>query len=227
MRDSAEKWEEAKRLMQSGRQALGPLASHSWREQPEHIAFQLARYRAANALIGNAERVVEFGAGEGIGVGILSKGRTEYYGIDIDQDSLGIARDQYEGVPNVTFRGDDCLGYLDKLLNAGNPWDAVVSIDVIEHIDRSSEETFMENAHGLVNSETGMLVVGTPSASFSHLASPQSQIGHINLYTHDRLYALMAKHFWIVQSFGMQDTAMHLGHKDARHYLLMCGISPR
>jgi hypothetical protein len=37
----------------------------------------------------------------------------------------------------------------------------------------------------------------------------------------------MARYFRVVQSFGMADTALHLGHPDARHYLLMCGLVPR
>jgi hypothetical protein len=74
---------------------------------------------------------------------------------------------------------------------------------------------------------SGICVVGTPSAVFDHLASPQSLAAHINTYTHDQLSALMSERFRVVQSFGMQDTALHIGHPDARHYLLMCGIGVR
>ena len=43
----------------------------------------------------------------------------------------------------------------------------------------------------------------------------------------DAMHALMSRYFTLVQSFGMQDTSLHLGHPSARHYLLLAGIGVR
>lgn len=214
---NATQWTDAKAILGNDRVSLGPVATHSWLHQPEHLAYQLARYRAAAALIGDANTVLEIGCGEGIGAGILSKGRTHYWGWDSDADAIAVADAALPDRFNVV----DALGSPFAMMRT-----ATVALDVIEHIPADHEDDFMRACvDGLTT--FGVCVIGTPNAAFDHLASPQSKAGHINTYTHDRLHALMARYFAVVQSFGMQDTALHLGHPEARHYLLMCGIGVR
>jgi SAM-dependent methyltransferase len=141
-------WERARAVIGERRVALGPQASQQWLNAPEHLAMVLSRYRTAAALIGNADRVLEVGCGEGIGAILLSRGRSYYCGIDTDAEAINVAR-------------------------------------------------------ALVQPEQG---------------------ARIEFLYED---ALMLDYFHTVQSFGLQDTSIHLGHPDARHYLLMCGICPR
>lgn len=219
------RWDEVKELLGNDRVTLGPVASHSWLHQPEHLAFQLSRYRAAAALIGNALNVLEIGCGEGIGAGILAKNREMYVGIDTDAEAIAVANAMSldGGRRRTTFLRSDVLSWEGT---DDPPADAVVSLDVIEHIPNDREADFMRAAVGALT-EHGVFVVGTPNKAFEHLQSPQSRAGHINTYTHERLHALMSRYFHVVQSFGMQDTALHLGHVEARHYLLFAGIGPK
>lgn len=203
-----------------GRVLLGPSASEQWLHAPEHLAMVLARYRAAAALIGDAPHVLEVGCGEGIGSAILAAGREEYWGIDADRAALDAAR----AVQPFNYERADATAKTHHWHVAS--YNAVVALDVIEHIPPADEHAFMAFCRSALGLH-GVCVIGTPSAAFLHLASPESRAGHVNLYRHDRLHALMARHFHVVQSFGMQDTALHLGHPDARHYLLMAGIGPR
>jgi 2-polyprenyl-3-methyl-5-hydroxy-6-metoxy-1,4-benzoquinol methylase len=189
---------------------------------PDHLAMVLARYRTAAALIGGAQTVMEAGCGEGIGARILAKGRQRYCGIDNDVEAVKIARETV-GSDVVSFAELDLKR---ALFLPGTFYDAVVSLDVIEHIPVEEESAFMTTVMVALR-DHGVCVIGTPNAVFDHLASPQSKAGHCNTYTHDRLYVLMSRYFHVVQSFGMQDTGLHLGHPDARHYLLMAGIGPR
>lgn len=218
----ADPWAEAKQIIGGTRVLAGPQLSQQLLDAPDHLAFQLARYRAAAALIGNAQTVLEVGCGEGIGAGILAKGRQRYCGLDNDAEGVRIARETV---------GSDRLGFAElDILNAaflpGTIYDAVVSLDVIEHIPAEAEGAFLLSIMTALRPH-GVCVIGTPSRMFEHLASPQSKAGHVNLYTHDRLYDLLAERFQVVQSFGLQDTSLHTGHPDARHYLLMAGIGPR
>lgn len=213
-------WDDAKTLMGNERVHLGPQASHQWLEAPDHLAMVLARYRAAAALIGTAARVLELGCGEGIGAGILARDRRRYAGVDTDLEALDIACVMYRGRP-LEFVHGDVLG-----LHAWSRWDAVVALDVIEHVQPGSTDRFFRTAVDHLDT-AGVLVVGTPNAAFDYLASPQSRAGHVNLFTHDRLVGEMAARFRVVQSLGMQDTSLHLGHPEARHYLLVVGVCPR
>ena len=218
----ADSWQEAKQIIGDTQITLGPQASDQWLNAPDHLAMVLSRYRAAAALIGNAQTVLEVGCGEGIGARILAKGRQYYFGIDTDAEAVHIAEDMHGDF----FRNFEVMDVTQASNLPLESYGASVSLDVIEHIPAAEEDAFLTAAVYALRTH-GVLVIGTPNAAFEHLASPQSRAGHINLYTHERLHALMMRYFHTVQSFGMQDTALHLGHPDARHYLLIAGIGPR
>lgn len=215
------RWAEARQIIGDRRVTLGPQGSQQWIEAPDHLAMVLARYRAAAALIGDARFIREVGCGEGIGAGILAQGRELYLGIDTDADAIAVAR-QIES-RTVSFSVADAR---EPEWPEPGIWEATVALDVIEHVPGDDEDWLIMSLARRLNGH-GVCVIGTPSASFEHLASAQSRAGHCNLYTHDRLRALMARHFHVVQMFGMQDTALHFGHPDARHYHLAVGIGPR
>ena len=202
---------------------LGPSASAQWRDAPEHLAMVLARYRAASALIGSSRSVAEFGCGEGIGARILASGRERYTGFDRDADALDYARWAVTA-PTVAFHETDVLELGTDAVR--DVYDAIVALDVIEHLSESDGRRLVAIARGLLRSN-GVLVIGTPSRRFDHLASAQSRAAHVRTYLPAELDALLFDHFRLVQSFGMQDTGLHLGHPDARHYLLGVGVIPR
>lgn len=217
-------WTEAKKIIGEDRLLIGPQMTQQFQDAPDHLAMVLARYRAAKALIGNARNVVEVGCGEGIGAGILAK-KAVYLGVDLDTDALSVAREI--NPPRDGLRYNPVLPEAPYDYSPNSAWDSVVALDVIEHIPPEDEHRFIQALKMTIHPMRGLCVIGTPNKSFEHLASPQSRAGHVNLYTHERLYELMRMKFQVVQSFGMQDTALHIGHPDARHYLLMVGIGVR
>lgn len=213
-------WVNAKEIIGNTRVTLGPQASGQYLHAPEHLAMVLARYRAAAALIGDAQYVAEFGCGEGIGARILAKGRAGYDGLDSDAAAIEHAQQTHRP---LTFHACDVL-VRDPL--QARTSDAVVSLDVIEHIPADRERDLMTSIRWVLD-DHGVCVIGTPSKNAEHLASPQSRAGHVNLYTPERLRALMSRHFHVVQMLYMQDTSLHLGHPGMAHYLIAVGVGPR
>lgn len=209
-------WTAVKEILGTDTVTLGPNISHQLRHDPGHVAMVLSRYRAAAALIGSARSVVELGCGEGFGAGILAAGRSWYRGFDNDPDALATARALH---PTLEFQ------YADATEAGWSPpsAEAVVALDVLEHIPPAAEGAFWAVVRSMLLPD-GICVIGVPSASFDHLASPASRAGHVNTQTHAQLLATMRREFRLVQTFGMQDTALHLGHPDARHYHLAVGI---
>lgn len=214
-------WESVKALLNGQEQVtLGRQSSYIWQMRPDRLVMALARYRVAAALIGDARRVVELGCSEGIGARTLSVGRELWHGIDTDEEALAVARELLPA-PRHLLDLMDARGW-----RPDRRYDAAVSLDVIEHVPADDEDAFMQTIADALTDD-GVCVIGTPNRLFEHLGSPQSRVGHINLYDHARLHALMTRRFRTVQSFGMQDVALHVGHPDARHYLIECGVGPR
>lgn len=220
-------WAEAKAVIGGRRVLAGPQLSQQLLDG-DHWVMVGARYRAAAALIGSAERVLEVGVGEGIGAAILAKGRRQYVGIDPDIDLDVVRTTVRRGICRATefARGTLCSLSVCADRRYHDDFGAAVALDVIEHVPPDESDHFLfEIARHL--GEHGVAVIGTPSKHAEHLASPQSRAGHVNLKTPDELRALMAKYFHVVQEFGMQSTELGLGHPGMRHYLICVGISPK
>ena len=218
-------WADARAIMGGTRVLAGPQLSHQLREDPDHAALVLARYRTAAALIGDATSVIELGCGEGIGAGILAKNRERYLGLDADREALEDARELHQG-SGIDFFWVDLGSWDGSALSGRARFDAAISLDVIEHIPCEDEHRFMQGGVRLLN-EHGVMIVGTPSANAYHLASPQSKVGHVNNYTPERLKALMQRYFHRVIMAGMQDVSLHFGHPGMVHYVIAVGIAPR
>lgn len=69
----------------------------------------------------------------------------------------------------------------------------------------------------------GCAVIGTPNETMTPYASKASQLGHINLYTHDRLYRLMEKYYRNVFMFSMNDEVVSTGFEPMGCYIFAVG----
>ncbi len=184
--------------------------------QPRHLLFTLARYKFAAKLLADQGpmNILELGCAEGLGSVMLTENGNTVTAVDFDEESVAHAKRTLEGRVPITFQQDDFLG------KSYGAFDAVVSLDVIEHIERTRENEFMQTIHGSLQPH-GMCVVGTPNDTASEYASESSQIGHVNLFENDRLVALFQKYFQYVFSFGMNDEMAHTGFPAMRHYLMV------
>lgn len=212
-------WADVKAIHGTDRVLLGPSASYQWVNDPKHLLFVLARYKHAARLIGQAERVLEVGCGEGIGARLLAEGRG-YLGIDPDREALAIAAERlHPGCfwPTSVERLPDHKAYI---------FEAAVSLDVIEHIQPSQTTDFLRDIARHLTAD-GVCVVGTPNATAVAYQSAASRAGHVNLFTGDALRIAMLEQFRAVQMFGMNDEVLHTGFLPMCHYLIAVGIGLR
>jgi 2-polyprenyl-3-methyl-5-hydroxy-6-metoxy-1,4-benzoquinol methylase len=110
--------------------------------------------------------------------------------------------------------------YLHDILERPLPhrYDAVYTLDVIEHIPAPKEDVFIRNlAASLV--DHGVLMIGSPSLESQAYASPQSKIGHVNCKSGRALKLLLERHFHTVFLFSMNDEVVHTGYYPMAHYL--------
>ena len=98
-------------------------------------------------------------------------------------------------------------------------YDAIYSLDVLEHLDRVHEPEVMRKITGALT-DTGVAIIGMPSLESQLYASPASREGHINCKTAPDFKALMLQYFHSVFMFSMNDEVVHTGHHKMAHYLL-------
>jgi 2-polyprenyl-3-methyl-5-hydroxy-6-metoxy-1,4-benzoquinol methylase len=199
---------------------LGPYASHSLRTDPKHLCFVLARYKFCAKLLNGKERVLEIGCGDAIGAPITAQSVGHLWAVDWDHDIIEDNRKR-TFLNNCTFSHFDLVARpFDQIV------DAVYLIDVIEHLEPSKESSFLHNIASSL-SNAGICIIGTPNVEASRYASPQSQVGHINLKNHVALQKVLAEHFENTFLFSMNDEVIHTGFYPMAHYLFGVGVGKR
>lgn len=201
---------------------LGEHWSFNLRGDPKRLAFVLARYRLAAEAVAQGANVLELGCSEGIGAAMLLERAARYTGVDMDGDAIAAAQANWANGTDKrsTFIEADFLG------QRFGQFDAVVSLDVVEHIAPAIEDRYFQTVVDHLT-DRGAAVIGTPNKTSEAWASPMSKAGHINLFDGKRLRQTMRRFFHHVYLFGLNDEVVHTGFEPMTHYLACVGFSPR
>ncbi len=204
-----------------GLRPLGLMTNQVWHQDPKRLVFTLSRYKFVAKMLKGTGRVLEVGCGDGFAARIV---RQEVGHLTItDFDPLFIADAKAHMVEPWVFDAD----VLD-ILAAPHPgrFDAVYSLDVMEHIDAAREDVYLENMKASLT-DAGTMIVGMPSLESQGHASPASKAGHVNCKTGEELRRVMLKHFQTVLIFSMNDEVVHTGFFPMAHYLFAIGVGKR
>ncbi len=215
-------WREVMDAIGDMRLELGPHYAHQALRSPRHLLFTLARYKFAARMfpVGRTIKVLEVGCNEGLGTMMFAEGGNQVLGVDLDAAAIEHANRSLAVHGGVSFVCADIIGA------ALGDHDAVVSLDVIEHIPPELEDAFLDGLWRHVGAE-GFCVVGTPNEAAAAYASEASRIGHVNLFSPERLAAAMGRYFVNVFVFGLNDEVLHTGYFRMSHYILVIGSVPR
>ena len=203
--------------LEKGPVQMGLTASHLWRSDPKHLGFLLARYKFCAKMLRGKSRVLEAGCGDGFGLSLVLQEVQSIHAVDFDAAFIENARMTHSGEPKVSFAVMDLTkqSFTEK-------FDAVYSLDVIEHINAAEEDAVMRNICSALN-EQGVCIIGTPNIEASKHASIWSQQGHINMKDEKALRLLLQKYFHNVFIFSMNDEVVHTGFYPMAHYLMAIG----
>lgn len=217
MKTSAEHalWDTVTTMLGDSHKHLGQHWSYNLHNDPKRLAFVLARYKFAAKMACRNRSVLELGCSEGIGTPILAEYATSYTGIDMDAPAIAAAQQNFAGDLRC-FVKDDFLG------KSYGSFETIISLDVIEHIHAEFEGQFFDTVRANLGDD-GICIVGTPNVTSDQYASQASKLGHVNLYSHDRLAESMGKLFHNVFIFGMNDEVVHTGFAPMSHYLIAVG----
>ena len=205
---------------EKGLEKIGLMNSAVWHEDPKRLVFTLSRYKFVAKMLTGKNRVAEIGCGDGFGARIVKQ---EVGQLTItDYDSYFIKRFEdivSEKYPISAVEHNILEGPL------GQKFDAIYSLDVLEHIPINHEDVFVRN---IINSlgSNGIVILGMPSIESQTYASPASKEGHINCKTGKDLKLFLEKYFHNVLLFSMNDEVVHTGFEKMAHYLFVicCGV---
>lgn len=209
--------------IKNGPVRLGPWSSHLCRSDPRHLLFVLSRYKFVSKLMIGKKQVLEVGCGDCLGIPIVLQSVEKVTAVDIEPL---IIKDIEERMDSEVLKRCDVniVDYTNDFVN-GN-FDAAYSLDVIEHIAKSNECSFMKNIIKSLNSD-GFLIIGTPNISAHQYSSQYSKICHINLKNAESLKELLKEFFNQVIIFSMNDELVHTGYFPMAHYLFGVGFGKK
>ena len=200
---------------------LGLMASHLWRTDPRHLAFTLARYKHVAKLLHGKKSALEIGCGDGFASGIVQQEVSQVHGLDFDPHFVESAQSTWAGNDAFHFFVEDMLS---DSLQPQRQYEAIYSLDVIEHITQEQEDSFLRNALKFLQPD-GVAIIGSPTLESQAYASKWSKEGHVNCKSGYELKALLEKHFKQVFLFGMNDETLHTGYSKMAHYNLALAVS--
>ena len=215
----AEKWREMKSFIGNEYVSLGPYFSFIVRKSPRRLLHLLSYYKFAAKMIGPGKRVLDVGCSEGFGTILLAEAAETCLGVDLDADAIAVA--------NATVASERLRFTVMNVLDEDpGRFDAVVTLDVIEHIYQQHEDAFVARLAAVLD-EHGVLLIGTPNITSDQYANAHTKKGHVNLFSADRLRDLAREHFNNVFMFSANDEMVHTGFAPLAHYLIALCVSPR
>jgi hypothetical protein len=196
-----------------GLTSLGLMTNQVWEDDPRRLTFLLARYKFVSKMLSGKKFVGELGCGDAFGTRIVMQTTQKVITYDFDPVFVNDIRQRQSERWPVEAHFHDILE-----APLPNQHDGIYSLDVIEHIPRSSEHLYINNLRDSLT-DSGVLIIGSPSLESQAYASPPSKEGHVNCKSGEELKALLLNYFENVFLFSMNDEVVHTGFTPMAHYL--------
>ena len=198
---------------------FGLMVNQAWNQDPKRVLFTLARYKFASRMLQGRQRVLEIGCADAFGTRLVQQTVGEVTVIDFDPIFIDDVQSRLDPEWPLT-------SFVHDMLEGPVPgtYDAIYSLDVLEHIQPEKEDIFITNMAKSLD-EHGVMILGMPSLESQLYASPQSKAGHVNCKSGDDLSEMLGRYFHNVFLFSMNDETVHTGYYPMAHYLLgiCCG----
>ena len=124
-----------------GTTSLGLMSNQVWYDDPKRMAFVLSRYKFVAKMLGGFEKVLEVGCADGCGSRIVRQQVSELDALGFDPVFILNAKEH-----NI-HRKWQINFYVHDILESStlNRYNAVYSLDVLEHIPSEKEDIYFEN----------------------------------------------------------------------------------
>lgn len=153
-------------------------------------------YEVLESYINSTDKVLEIGFGEGYGTKMISRFADSVIGLDVNEEAVNYAGKRY-GSDNCSFEHFDG----DRIPFENEEFDAVVSYQVIEHIE--NDKQYLEEIARVLK-KGGTLLLTTPNRR--HRLEPEQEPWnpfHIREYSASQLSSLLEEIFSKVEIQGV------------------------
>jgi 2-polyprenyl-3-methyl-5-hydroxy-6-metoxy-1,4-benzoquinol methylase len=195
---------------------LGEYEGYSYRENPFDFYIILSRYKFAMRLLKNTHKVGDVGCGKGYGSVFLAKHVQEVMALDYDSDLIRENSVENADVSNLSFRQFDLLN---PDISLNGKFDAIVSMDVIEHFKRDKVHNVIGAYRDLLR-DNGFAIIGTPNIASRPFASKRRLATHEFEYTPEEFETDLSKQFKNVFLFSMTDEIVSTQFNKLSWYLI-------
>ena len=206
-----------------GRSKFGLMANQVWNEDPKRITFTLARYKFVSKMLQGYNKVLEIGCGDGFGSRIVKQNVKKLELSDFDKIFLDDINNNVNKKWKLKTYQHDFVK--DGKLISSN-YDAIYSLDVLEHIKKKNEKIFISNINKSLKND-GVAIYGMPSLESQKFASKQSKIGHVNCKSGKDLKQFLQSYYKKVFMFSMNDEVLHTGFFPMSHYLIALCVTKK
>lgn len=214
-------YERLLQLKRRGVTRLGLMTNQAWQDDPKHLLFTLSRYKFVAKMLTGSRHVLEVGCADAFGTRLVVQEVKRLTAVDFDPVFIADVRERMDQRWRFACRVHDVARR-----PVPGKFDGAYALDVIEHIPQRQEDRFVANiARSLT--ETGVLIVGTPSLQSQVYASPPSKAGHVNCKDGPGLKELLRRFFEHVFVFSMNDEVVHTGYYPMAHYLMAIACGKR
>jgi len=182
-------------------------------------------------MLAGKNRVAEIGCGDGWYSQVVAR---EVEWLDLFDFDSEILAECSRSVKNKTRIFDENIHIHHHDITKGDirydyqsgKYDAIYSLDVMEHINPIQEYKYISNICKSLKPE-GIFIVGMPSLESQKYASPASKIGHINCKSGEDLRAILLRDYHNVLLFSMHDEVISTAFNKMAHYLFAICIGVR
>tara|TARA_B100000787_G_C16071952_1_gene240335 strand:- start:54 stop:746 length:693 start_codon:yes stop_codon:yes gene_type:complete len=200
---------------------MGPWTSWMYRSDPKHLVFTLSRYKFVAKLLQGKKTVLELGGGDTFAAPIILQEVDELDVVDFEPIVIDAVEEYHD--KETLDKSNFIVADFTQEIKYSKKYDAVISLDAIEHIELSMEHVYLNNIVNALD-QKGICIIGTPNKTASEYANPQAAITHINLKDAADMKAIGDKYFENSFLFSMNDEVVHTGFSPMAHYLFLLGV---